>query len=397
MATRRLFWKDPYRTAFDANVLACRPLGEHFAVILDATCFYATSGGQPHDTGALSGVPVLDVLEQEGELLHVLAEPVSPGPAHGVVAWPRRFDHMQQHTGQHILSQALLEVAVAPTVSFHLGEAACTIDIAAGELTAEQAARAEELANEVVLDNRPVRVGEYTAEQAAGLALRRVPELEGPLRIVEVADFDRCACGGTHVRATGELGAIHISRWERRRGTVRVEFLVGWRALRDYRLRDALLRGMAQALTVGAEELPAAMARFQESERAAQRQIEALRARLLEAEGARLAQTAEPVGPWRVVSGVLADCDAAGMRVLAQGLIQQPGLVALLAVTEPAVQLCFARAQDVALDMGALLRAVMAPLGGRGGGQPHFAQGGGLRAEDLVSVLAQARARLLAR
>lgn len=395
--TRHLFWEDPYQRAFEAYVVEQLRVEGRPAAILDATCFYPTSGGQPHDLGTLNGVAVREVIEgEDGRIVHLLEQPLELGMVRGAIHWARRFDHMQQHSGQHILSQAFEQALGAPTVSFHLGEESCSIDLDLVELTPEQAARVEDLANAVIFENRAITAQEYEQDAVAALALRKAPTVQGRVRVVEVAGFDRCACGGTHVRSAGEIGLVHITRWEKRHGQTRVEFLCGWRALRDYRLRDAAARQLAQGLTVGVEELPAAIARLQEAESLARRQGERLRKRLLDCELPRLAEEAEPLAAGRLLCRILEDYDAGNMRYIAQNLVQQPGMIAFLAVTEPAPQFCFARSADLSGDMGALLRAVAGPLGGKGGGQPHFAQGGGVKAEELATLLERARSQWLA-
>jgi alanyl-tRNA synthetase len=394
--TERLYWQDAYRREFSARAIESGLCGGRPAVVLDRTLFYPTSGGQPHDTGALNGVPVVEVVEDGDLLWHVLATPLSPGPVFGAIDWERRFDHMQQHSGQHVLSQAFERVLGAETVSFHLGAEASTIDLARSELDIAAMAAVEAMANEVIWDNLPVMAREYSADEAAALALRKQPAGHERIRVVSVGDFDRCACGGTHLRATGEIGAIHIRRWERSRGGVRVEFLCGRRAQSDYAVRDAALQALAGSLSVGIEELPDALGRVQAAEAAARRAAENLRLRLLDLEWPQLAASAEPArgGEWRLVCRVLEGYDAGNMRYLAGKLVEQPGMVALLAVTDPAPQVCFARAQDVPLDVNQLFREVAVPHGGRGGGRPQMAQGGGLAPEALAAVLAAARLRV---
>ncbi|MHB0856911.1 MAG: alanyl-tRNA editing protein [Anaerolineae bacterium] len=366
-------------------------------VILDATCFYPTAGGQPHDLGTLNGVAVVDVIEHEGGLVHVLASPLPPGPVHGALDWARRFDHMQQHSGQHILSQAFEQALGAATLSFHLGAETSTIDVDLPSCEAEGLARVEELANRIVFENRTVQVREYAAEEIATLGLRKPPAVDGRVRVVTVEGFDASACGGTHVGSTGEVGCIHITRSERRRGGVRIEFLCGWRALRDYRARDAIVQHVAGELSVSVEDLPGAVARIQEEEQAQRRQAESLRRRLLVFEAPALASQAEDLAGVRVVRRLLEGFDAQDARWLAANLAESAGMVALLGVTEPGPQLCFARSSDVDLDMGAVLREALQAFGGRGGGRPHMAQGGGVEAAQLPDVLERALQQVRAR
>ncbi len=394
--TRRLFWEDPYRREFEATVIESTDYAGQPAVVLDVTCFYPTSGGQPHDVGTLNGIAVCEVLEEGGRILHILERPLAEGTAvHGAIDWPRRFDHMQQHSGQHLLSQAFERLFDAETVSFHLGEEACTIDVTMADLDLAQVSQVEALVNGVIFENRPISAREYAEEEIGALGLRKAPTVHGRIRIVEVEGFDRCACGGTHVRTTGEIGLVHIRRWEKRRSQTRVEFLCGGRAQRDYLRLEALCREAANRLSVGVGELPEAIVRLQEALQQSGREAQALRKQLLEREVALLALEAEPIPGGRLLCRLLADYDAAAMRYIAQGLAAQGGIVALLAVREPSAQVCFVRSADFEADMVALFREAAGPYGGRGGGQPHAAQGGGMRADDLPAILARARALLL--
>jgi len=394
--TQRLFWQDAYRREFEASVVERLQVDGHPAVVLDQTCFYPTSGGQPHDTGVLGDVSVLEVREQDGRLLHLLEAP-APERVAGRIDWDRRWDHMQQHTGQHILSQAFERELGAETLSFHLGEEVCTIDLDAPTLETGQVSAVVELANRIVLQDRAVSVREYGPGEAQGLSLRKAPRDQDSLRVVTIERFDVCACGGTHVRVTGEVGPIHIRRWSKQRGGARVEFLCGWRALRDYRRKDTICYAVAGRLSTGVEDLADAVGRLMDAEQAARREAEALRGRLLALELPRLAAEAENLGQVRVLCRKLEGYDAGNMRYLAQELTRDPGMIALLAVALPAPQVCFARSDDVSIDVGQLLREVLGRYGGKGGGRPHMAQGGGVSVEDLDRLLADAREQVVGR
>ncbi len=398
--TERLYWADAACTRFSATLLATVTHDGRPAAVLDATCFYPTSGGQPHDTGLLGEVPVVDVVEEDDRIVHVLARPLDRPVGtriDGEVDWERRLDHMQQHSGQHLLSAAFSELLGAATVSFHLGTEVCTIDLDREALTEADSARVEERANAVVLDGRPMLAREYDEDEALALPLRKAPVVHGRIRVVTVDGFDASACGGTHVSSTGQVGPIHIRRTERRHGGVRVEFLCGGRALRDYRARDALVQGIAGALSVGVADLPAALTRLQDADRSAGHALEAARKELLTARVEVLAAGAETLpNGWRLVCQVLGGLDAPAMRVAANTLIARPGTIALLAVADPSPQVVLARSVDVDVAMGALLREVLSLHGGKGGGAPHMAQGGGVAAEDLPEVLAEARRRVIA-
>ena len=254
MITERLYFADPYLTRFSARVVAREQRDQRPAVALDQSAFYPEGGGQPADTGTLSGAKVLDVQVEDGVIWHMLDQALEADLVQGAIDWARRFDHMQQHHGQHLLSAAFERLYELRTMSFHLGTGASTIDLAATELTPAQAAAAEDLTNQVIWEDRPILARFVTAEELAQLPLRKPPTVAGPVRIVSVPDFDHSACGGTHPRATGGVGLLHLRRWERRGDVTRVEFLCGGRALRDLRWKNAALGRLATVLSVGAEE-----------------------------------------------------------------------------------------------------------------------------------------------
>ncbi|HJX87060.1 MAG TPA: alanyl-tRNA editing protein, partial [Gemmatimonadales bacterium] len=239
--TRRLYYTDSYLTAFPAEVVDRAEDGA--LVYLDRTAFYPTSGGQPHDTGRLGSARVLDVVDQGDRIAHRVDTPLPAGPVDGAIDWPRRFDHMQQHTGQHLLSAVLADLTGHATISVHFGREISTLDLDTPELPHDQVVEAELRANRIVTENRPVEVSFEEAASAEGL--RKASEREGTLRVVSIRDLDRSACGGTHVRTTGEIGPVFIRRLERVRKTVRLEFLCGERAVRRARTDADLLAGLA--------------------------------------------------------------------------------------------------------------------------------------------------------
>ena len=396
MHTERIYWQDAYCRQFDARIVEQLTVDGKPGLVLDRTCFYATSGGQPHDTGTLNGVAVVDVVEQEGRIIHLLAEPIEADGVNGEIDWARRFDHMQQHTGQHVLSAAFDGLFGAGTVGFHLSDLTCTIDIDTASLSQEQIHTVEAEANRVAFENHPIGVSHRSAQEVAAMGLRKAPPAHERLRIVDIDGYDVCACGGTHVRATGEIGLIHIRRWERRKGVIRVEFLCGERATEDYRRRDAILQSVAQAQSVGIDELGAAVDRLAEAAATSHREAERLRKRLLDAELPEIAAGAEKIAGAKLVCRYLEGYDAGNMRYVAQHLVRSERTLALLAISEPTPQLLFARSRDLQPDMGKLLRAAAGPLGGRGGGRPHMAQGGGLPADQLGAALAAAREKVCA-
>ncbi len=369
--TQRLYHTDSYLREFDATVIDAHPRDAHVGVVLDRTAFYPTSGGQPHDTGTLNNLPVIDVFEDEDDrIVHVVAERLQ-GRVRGTVDWLRRFDHMQQHTGQHILSQACVRALDAQTRAVHLGDEVSTLDLDRPELSSEAIAAVEDLANQIVFEDRPVLVREVEEADLVGLQLRRPPKKHGRIRVVEVEDFDRSACGGTHVRRTGEVGPIKIRRWERFKGGTRVEFFCGWRALRDYRWKNALTLELASQLTVKDAEVLGAVSRLAGQLRDRDRLLADVQDRLIDLEARqRLAQTP---GPPHLVAEVVSEWTTAMVTALAGRLAKTAATVAVLGTAEG--NLVIARSADLDLDAAALLTQVVTPHGGRGGGRPAYAQG----------------------
>ena len=392
--TERLYYTDAFTTAFDATVTSAGDENGRPWVTLDRTAFYPTSGGQPFDTGRLGDAAVLEVIDREdGQVAHVLDRPLAAGAAvHGEIDWARRFDHMQQHTGQHVLSAAFDRRFQARTVSFHLGADACTIDLDR-VVAAEKVQGAEAEANRIVWDDRPVGVRFATAEDAARLPLRKEPQREGLLRLVEIADLDLSACGGTHVARTGAVGIIAVSASEKWRGGLRVEFLCGGRALARFRaLRDAVA-GSIRTLSVAPEDLPGAIARAQAENKDLRRALRGRTDELAVHEAARLVAAATPAGGVRLVGEAFDGWDAAGLKALATAVAAHPGAVAGCLSATPPLLAAIACSADTSIDAASLLKDLIARFGGKGGGKAELAQGGGLAAQP-AAVLAVVRERL---
>lgn len=376
MDTVRLYYRDSYLKEFAARVLDVRPAQGHTEVILDRTAFHPEGGGQPSDLGLLGGLPVVGVVERGGEVIHRVQGPALDGEVAGQVDWERRFDFMQQHSGQHILSQAFERAIGVPTVSFHLGLDSSTIDLAVTSLVAEQVDAVEKLANGVVLENRPILVHLVEPSDLARFELRKATERTEKIRVVEVAEFDAIPCGGTHCRSTGEVGLVKVVRWERRGGNARVEFLCGGRALRDYQEKNRAVVGLAAALSVKDREVPEAVERLRRELSESRCRGEQLRDRLLDYEAKDLLRRAIAVGKAAVVSALLPGYGPEELKRLAARITSRPSRVALLAAGSEKAHLVFARSEDLDVDAGLLLRQVCAPLAGRGGGRPNLAQGG---------------------
>ncbi|CAG0929657.1 Alanine--tRNA ligase [Thermoflexales bacterium] len=400
--TERLYYADAYLNTFQARVRERLEVSGHPAVILNRTAFYPEGGGQPADRGTLNRLAVVDVQARatDDEVLHLLAAPLVEDEVTGVVDHLRRFDLMQQHTGQHILSQAFMHTAGAETVSFHLNpdpnEGALTIDLNQSALSPQQIDRAEEFANTIVYENRPVSARFVSDEELQALPLRKPPKVDKTIRIVEIQGFDWSACGGTHVARTGEVGLIKIVNLEKRGAETRVEFRCGRRALNDYRRKHQLINQVASDLTIGFWELDQAIGRMQAEAKAVRKQLTEAEARLQQYEARELLSSIEPHGDFGLITQTWLQRDAASLKRMASLLVAQPRTVALLGATGQSLALVFARSKDVSLDLAALLKTAAARLGGKGGGSPDFAQAGGpaVSEEQLSETIRWAREQL---
>ena len=380
--TTRLYYTDSYLRDFEAAVVGFADDGRR--IYLDRTAFYPTSGGQPNDTGTLGGSAVLDVVDEGDRIAHVLADPIGTGAVSGTVDWPRRFDHMQQHTGQHLLSAVLHELFGHATIAVHFGRESSTLDLDAPDLPHARLVEAEARANEIVTENRPVDVAFEEAGEATGL--RKETAREGTLRIVTIRDLDRSACGGTHVRATGEIGPILIFRSERVKKKVRLEFVCGARAVRQARADLDLLACLAGHFSTAADELPAL--------------VEAQRAELKAAVGARR-ELEENLARYRARELYEAAPDGAPRRIvvreekgpierlrpLAQAVAAMPRTLFVGWTVDPPAIVLGASA-DSGIDAGATLKAALAGVEGRGGGNAALAQGTAPSSAAVEQVIA---------
>ncbi|HEV3512691.1 MAG TPA: DHHA1 domain-containing protein [Candidatus Sulfotelmatobacter sp.] len=399
----RLYYHDPFLYDFEAEVReqiqSPRP-----ALILDRTAFYPTSGGQIHDTGWISSetakLKVTEVADTEdGKIVHYLEAPVDLKPGtriRGQIDPARRRDHMQQHSGQHVLSAAFVRLFHMPTVSFHMGDDYCSIDLDTPTLTKTQIEEVERLANEIILENRPVDIRFVTREEAGKLGLRKIPPTErDELRLIDIRDFDLTACGGTHVRHTGQIGCILLRKFEKVRQGWRVEFIAGLRAVSTARRDYTTLTEAASLFSAHIYDVPQQVRKSLDEIRGLRKQREQFLEELAEAQAfALLAQTPEANGR-KLVIRTLDDREMNFLKLLAQKLTRlSPNVVALLATKSPPPSLVFAQSPGQPYDMSSLLKKAVATLGGRGGGTKDMAQGGAPDAGGLQAALATAAAAL---
>jgi alanyl-tRNA synthetase len=395
--TERLYYADPYRREFDATIRRVDRTDGRTLVVLDRTAFYPTSGGQPFDTGALGALRVVDVFDEDGgAVVHVLGDDAAgvsaPEPGQdvrGVIDWHRRFDHMQQHSGQHVLSAAFDRLFAARTVSFHLGTASSTIDLDR-ELSREDTAAGEAEANRVVWENHSVTIRFVSAGEAAALPLRKETAREGTLRLIDIDGVDLSACGGTHVASTGSIGVIAIGAVERFKGGQRVEFMCGGRAAGRFRSMRDTLGAAVRLLSVLPHEVPDGIERLQAETRERQRSLTALEQELARYRAADLAANAEETTTGKAVLAAV-DNDANGLKSLASSIVSRPGFVVVLVSTSRPAVVVAARSQDVSIAANQVIAGLTARFGGRGGGRPELAQAGGLDA-PAEAILESARA-----
>jgi len=381
MATHRLYYEDSYLQNFEARVLSCSPaepvqgasgMQPAWEVLLDQTAFYPTSGGQPNDLGLLGDAAVLDVRDEEDGIVHIVDREVEPGGVKGCVNWPRRFDHMQQHTGQHLLSAMFQERFGLPTVSFHLGAEICTIDLKGGEPSRDQLIGAQRAANKVIFEDRPVTVRYGTREQLARLGVRKEVEREGLLRAIEIESADLQPCGGTHVKSTGQIGMILVRGCSKVRQDWRVEFVCGRRAEQFATEDFARQRALAGSLSCAVQELPEAVAKFAAEREANFKSLRAALRQLATVWGSQLALNA-PVGAngVRVVPMLLQGAHPELLLPLATEIAKNERTVALL-ILEESGQFVFAQHPGAGKDLGAVLKSVLAAHAGKGGGSKDF-------------------------
>lgn len=392
--TERLYYKDSFMREFDANVVSCEEDAGRWKVKLDRTAFYPTSGGQPHDTGKLGGVPVVEVADADDHsVVHYVSAAIPAGPAHGEIDWARRIDHMQQHTGQHLLSAVFVELFQFQTVSFHLGREISTIDLEAPSVVQRHIEESERRTNEIIFEDRVLNVRFGTAEELEQAGIRKKVEREGVLRAIEIEGVDRQPCGGTHLARTGQAGLLLIRKVERRGDAWRVEFVCGHRALAAARGDFSTLTQGGSLLSCGLPDVPGTIAKMIEERRMQHTTVKRLEERLAELESKALLNAVASGERARIVAAALDDATPAYLTLLARKLTEEANIVALLA-SRATGHVAFAQTKGFSADMNALLREALGKFGGKGGGSKDFAQGSIPNAAQADEFVAKAKEAL---
>lgn len=394
-ATERLYENDPFLFETDAVLIARTPTGSGEEIILNQTVFFATSGGQSHDTGSLEGARVVDVQKRGSEVIHITETPlpagISPGSrVRAKIDVARRLDHMRQHHGQHLLSAALIREVDAQTVAVHFGAEISTLDLNR-MITDSEIARAVDLTNSIVMDDRAVRVHYSSREELGRFKLRREPGIESEnLRIIEVEGFDMTPCSGTHPLRTGQVGPVVVVGTEKMRGGTRLQFLCGGRALADAHAKNVTVRTIARDLSAAPAAVAEAVAKLAASEKSLRRRIRALEEARAELEVARLAASAAPGAV--LTSGVAGECEPESLGVLAAKIVATGRPAVVGGVVEGRAHLICAAPKSPAHDSAAALAAALPFVDGRGGGNAVLARGSGPNVGGLAAALAAASA-----
>ena len=395
--TERLYYDQAYLTEFDASVLACEPNGANFDVLLDRSAFYPTSGGQPYDTGELGESRVVDVNVKDGGVWHTVTAPLAVGErVHGKIDWTRRFDHMQQHAGDHMIAGTLHRIMGGVTIGLHISDDVSTIDVAMPEgvtrISDEDIRRVEQEVNERIQRDVPIRCWFPDEQELNTLPLRKKPTVSEHVRIVAIGDDEMVACGGTHPSSAGQLGLVKIVSVAPARGKMRVAFVAGQRALKDYFKCFDEAHAAAEKISANVDSLSAGVAALQEKLHAAEHELLKLKKEHLLSQVRQMTENAEALPNGAKLIARFVEADAALLKDLVSKLIETPGVIALLgAVNGEQAAYVFGRSADVDVNMGSLLRDAARPLGGKGGGRPDFAQGGGCPAilEAACAILKQ--------
>jgi alanyl-tRNA synthetase len=389
-ATKRLYYENSHLLEFEARVVDVADFAGKLAVVLDETAFYPTGGGQPNDTGQLGEARVVDCIEAEDSSVLHLIEGMAPSTGEmvkGSIDRSRRLDHIQQHTGQHILSAAFVNLFDAATHGFRMLDQVCEIDVALENPSEDRIQQAVDLANQIVWEDRVATIRTVTPEEAAALPLRKAPSVAGELRLIEIPGFDLTPCGGTHAHRTGEVGVIATRSWERAKGLTRIEFVAGGRALADYRRANETARKTAALFSAGRDDAFALAQHMQEENKELHRRVRVLEEIAANVEAAELRENSAGSDPI-VIAKVFEDRDAESLKRLALALVARPQTIALLGSRDgEAARLIFARSADAPGDMNALMRKACETIEGRGGGKPDMAQGGGKDASKLVEAI----------
>ncbi|MGX5525204.1 alanyl-tRNA editing protein [Bacillus toyonensis] len=377
---QKLYYIDAYTKDFTTKIIKQDyDKEDNLYVVLNETAFYPTDGGQPYDTGTLNGTLVTNVEEVNGEIRHFIAEQLETAEVEGKINWERRFDHMQQHAAQHILSAAFWDHFNIPTIGFHLGKETVTIDLETENLPAETIEKAVQIANNIVFENHPIRIQWMNLEEAKTLPLRKEPTLTENIRVVIIENFDYNGCGGTHPRRTGEVGLIQVLNWERNKGGIRLTFIAGWRTLKLMGQQQQIMKDVSKQLNSSETDIPAKVAQLLISQKENEKAIQTMNEKLLFAEANELLQQPAEIHAGFLISKVFTNRSMQEVAKLSAIIIEQQehAITYFVIENDDKLQCILACGKTVTLDMNALLKDALPAIEGKGGGNKKSARGGG--------------------
>jgi alanyl-tRNA synthetase len=385
--TKRIYLESPYKVEFEAQVVEKVIWEKKPALILDQTCFYPESGGQPCDKGTINEVEVLKVLEDEARIIHLLDEDISSAKITGKIEWQTRFDHMQQHSGQHILSQSFHELLGAETLSFHLGETISSVEMDIRKISEEEVENVERRANEIVFQDREIKCYFIPEEKIGSVPLRRPPKKKGLIRVVEVSDFDFSACGGTHVRRAGEIGLIKILKLERIRNNVRFEFICGKRTLEDYLWKNRILRELSTRFTVNEGEILNTVEKLSSELKSQKRKRKKMQGKIAQYEAQEIIQETKE----KIIKELFVDKTPEEVRFLVLNIIRKGDFVVLFGLKgEERGHLILACSENINIDMREIVPLVSPLIKGKGGGRSSLVEIAGEGIANLEQALERA-------
>lgn len=369
----RLYCKNPYLTEFKAKILEKLIINGQYAIVLDNTAFYPTSGGQPNDLGYIQNVPIVDVIEDNEKVIHILKENIEEKYGDivvGKINWKRRFDHMQQHTGQHLLSAILMNHWQKETLSFHMGRDICTLDIPFVSLDEGKVSFLEVIANQVIYENRPIR-HYFTQNNSENSTekLRKLGKKHKELRIIEIEKLDRTACGGTHCQHTGEIGMIKITGWENRKDKIRISFICGKRALADYHKKHFIIKSLSNFFTTGIDQLEEKIIKLSKENKELAKKSNLLEKKLITYEVEKLKQNIiTDKNGFSIISKIYLEKNIQQLKQIAIILIKETGCLVIIGANKPEPVLCLACPQEYDTNLVELMKEITKEYGGKGGG-----------------------------
>ncbi|WP_342715266.1 DHHA1 domain-containing protein [Bacillus paramycoides] len=390
---QKLYYTDAYKQDFTTRIIKQDyDKNGNLYVVLNETAFYPTGGGQPHDTGTLNDIAVLDVEEVNEEIPHFTTEQLHTEEVEGKINWERRFDHMQQHAAQHILSAAFWDHFNIPTIGFHLGKETVTIDLETENLHAETVEEVVQIANKIVFENHPIRTLWMNLEEAKTLPLRKEPTMTENIRVVIIENFDYNGCGGTHPKRTGEVGPIQVLGWERNKGGIRLTFIAGWRTLKLMGQQQQIIKDVSKQLNSSESDIPAKVAQLLTSQKENEKAIQTMNEKLLYAEANELLQQPAEIHTSILISQVFTNRSMQEIAKLSAIITEQQehAITYFVIQNEDKLQCILACGKTVTLDMNALLKDALPAIEGKGGGNKKSARGGGkaiMTGEEFLNQL----------